>query len=74
MLFMASGSVIHEVHHAHHHIHHDHHDGDEHSDVSEIPEALVSLVKHLRTDGLTLRQFFDNLDISSMPPNQQIFS
>ncbi|MEC7255678.1 MAG: proton-conducting transporter membrane subunit [Candidatus Thermoplasmatota archaeon] len=30
MLFMASGSVIHEVHHAHHHLHHhDHHD-DEH--------------------------------------------
>ena len=28
MLFMASGSVIHEVHHAHHHLHHhDHHDG-----------------------------------------------
>ena len=28
MLFMASGSVIHEVHHAHHHLHHhdDHHD------------------------------------------------
>ena len=64
MLFMASGSVIHEVHHAHHHLHHDH-DGDDHSDVSEIPEALVSLVKHLRTDGLTLRQFFDNLDIDS---------
>ena len=64
MLFMASGSVIHEVHHAHHHLHHDH-DVDDHSDVSEIPEALVSLVKHLRTDGLTLRQFFDNLDIDS---------
>ena len=62
MLFMASGSVIHEVHHAHHHLHHDH---DEHSDVSEIPEALVSLVKYLRQDGLTLRQFFDNLDIDS---------
>ena len=28
MLFMASGSVIHEVHHAHHHLHHhDDHDG-----------------------------------------------
>ena len=36
MLFMASGSVIHEVHHAHHHLHHhdDHGDGhgDEHHD------------------------------------------
>ena len=37
MLFMASGSVIHEVHHAHHHLHHhDHHDehhpGDNHHD------------------------------------------
>ncbi len=33
MLFMASGSVIHEVHHAHHHLHHhdDHHD-DGHGD------------------------------------------
>ncbi len=33
MLFMASGSVIHEVHHAHHHLHHhdDHHD-DRHGD------------------------------------------
>ena len=28
MLFMASGSVIHEVHHAHHHLHH--HDHDDH--------------------------------------------
>ncbi|MBA45681.1 MAG: hypothetical protein CMB31_03745 [Euryarchaeota archaeon] len=64
MLFMASGSVIHEMHHAHHHLHHDHHD-DTHSDVSEIPEALVSLVKHLRTEGLTLREFFDSLDIDS---------
>ncbi|MDC3070324.1 proton-conducting transporter membrane subunit [bacterium] len=33
MLFMASGSVIHEVHHAHHHLHHhDHHDDDHHAD------------------------------------------
>ena len=38
MLFMASGSVIHEVHHAHHHLHHhddngdDHHDDDHHED------------------------------------------
>jgi len=32
MLFMASGSVIHEIHHAHHHLHHhDHHD-DHHAD------------------------------------------
>ena len=30
MLFMASGSVIHEVHHAHHHLHHHDHHGDEH--------------------------------------------
>ena len=31
MLFMASGSVIHEVHHAHHHLHHhDHHDDEHH--------------------------------------------
>jgi NADH-quinone oxidoreductase subunit L len=29
MLFMASGSVIHEVHHAHHHLHH-HDDHDDH--------------------------------------------
>ena len=28
MLFMASGSVIHEVHHAHHNLHHDDHDFD----------------------------------------------
>ena len=33
MLFMASGSVIHEVHHAHHHLHHhDHHDDEHHAD------------------------------------------
>jgi NADH-quinone oxidoreductase subunit L len=37
MLFMASGSVIHEVHHAHHHLHHhddhgDGHDDDHHDD------------------------------------------
>ena len=36
MLFMASGSVIHEVHHAHHHLHHhdhdDHHGHDGHDD------------------------------------------
>ena len=31
MLFMASGSVIHEVHHAHHHLHH-HDDHDDHHD------------------------------------------
>ena len=30
MLFMASGSVIHEVHHAHHHLHHHDHHADEH--------------------------------------------
>ena len=38
MLFMASGSVIHEVHHAHHHLHHhdDHHDDHgEHDDHHE---------------------------------------
>ena len=33
MLFMASGSVIHEMHHAHHHLHHhDDHDDDHHED------------------------------------------
>ena len=31
MLFMASGSVIHEVHHAHHHLHH-HDDHDDHGE------------------------------------------
>jgi len=34
MLFMASGSVIHEVHHAHHHLHH-HDDHDDHHDDHE---------------------------------------
>ena len=32
MLFMASGSVIHEMHHAHHDLHHHHHDDDHHDD------------------------------------------
>ncbi|MBT5617914.1 MAG: hypothetical protein HOJ71_02445, partial [Euryarchaeota archaeon] len=32
MLFMASGSVIHEVHHAHHHLHHHDDHGDDHDD------------------------------------------
>ena len=32
MLFMASGSVIHEVHHAHHHLHHHDDHGDGHED------------------------------------------
>ena len=32
MLFMASGSVIHEVHHAHHHLHHHDDHGDDHGD------------------------------------------
>ncbi len=32
MLFMASGSVIHEVHHAHHHLHHHDDHGDDHHD------------------------------------------
>ena len=44
MLFMASGSVIHEVHHAHHHLHHhddhgeDHHDDhhDDHFDAQSM--------------------------------------
>ena len=64
MLFMASGSVIHEMHHAHHHIHH-HDDNDNDTDLSDIPEALVSLVKHLRSEGLTIRQFFESLDLDS---------
>jgi NADH:ubiquinone oxidoreductase subunit 5 (subunit L)/multisubunit Na+/H+ antiporter MnhA subunit len=63
MLFMASGSVIHEMHHAHHHLHHDH--DEDHTDVSDIPQALVSLVQHLRSEGLTLREFFDKLDLDS---------
>ena len=63
MLFMASGSVIHEVHHAHDHLHHDghgHHEGD---DLSEVPKALVALVKHLRSESMTLREFFSALDV-----------
>jgi NADH-quinone oxidoreductase subunit L len=32
MLFMASGSVIHEMHHAHHHLHHHDGHGDDHDD------------------------------------------
>ena len=41
MLFMASGSVIHEVHHAHHHLHHhdDHDDHGGHDDHHEEFDA-----------------------------------
>ncbi|MEC8979450.1 MAG: proton-conducting transporter membrane subunit, partial [Candidatus Thermoplasmatota archaeon] len=63
MLFMASGSVIHEVHHAHDHLHHDDHDHDDDDDLGEVPMALVALVKHLRSEGLTLREFFAALDV-----------
>ncbi|MEC8978944.1 MAG: proton-conducting transporter membrane subunit [Candidatus Thermoplasmatota archaeon] len=63
MLFMASGSVIHEVHHAHDHLHHDNHDHGEDDNLSEVPMALVALVKHLRSESLTLREFFAALDV-----------
>ena len=63
MLFMASGSVIHEVHHAHDHLHHDNHSHDDNDDLSEVPKALVALVKHLRSEGITLREFFSKLDV-----------
>ena len=36
MLFMASGSVIHEVHHAHHHLHHHDDHGDDHFDAQSM--------------------------------------
>ncbi len=36
MLFMASGSVIHEVHHAHDHIHHENEDSDHHFDPQDM--------------------------------------
>jgi NADH:ubiquinone oxidoreductase subunit 5 (subunit L)/multisubunit Na+/H+ antiporter MnhA subunit len=36
MLFMASGSVIHEVHHAHHHLHHDDHADDDEFDAQSM--------------------------------------
>ena len=36
MLFMASGSVIHEVHHAHHHLHHDDHGHDDDFDAQSM--------------------------------------
>jgi NADH:ubiquinone oxidoreductase subunit 5 (subunit L)/multisubunit Na+/H+ antiporter MnhA subunit len=52
MLFMASGSVIHEVHHAHHHLHHhddhgegehdDHHDDDFDAQSMENMGGLAS--------------------------------
>ena len=35
MLFMASGSVIHEMHHAHHEVHHHDHDDEHHEDEGE---------------------------------------
>ena len=36
MLFMASGSVIHEMHHAHHHISHGEHDGFDAQDMTNM--------------------------------------
>ena len=47
MLFMASGSVIHEVHHAHHHLHHhdghgDGHGDDHHDDDDYLQPHLLS--------------------------------
>ena len=39
MLFMASGSVIHEVHHAHHHLHH----GDEHDDDDFDAQSMENM-------------------------------
>ena len=49
MLFMASGSVIHEVHHAHHHLHHhdDHHDDhgehDDHHDDEFDAQSMENM-------------------------------
>ena len=49
MLFMASGSVIHEVHHAHHHLHHhghhddDHHGHDDHHDDEFDAQSMENM-------------------------------
>ena len=49
MLFMASGSVIHEVHHAHHHLHHhghhddDHHGHDDHHDDDFDAQSMENM-------------------------------
>jgi NADH:ubiquinone oxidoreductase subunit 5 (subunit L)/multisubunit Na+/H+ antiporter MnhA subunit len=64
MLFMASGSVIHEMHHAHHHAH-------DHGDIriapppEGAPEALDNLIDYLKVHGLTARSFFQLMDLDS---------
>lgn len=43
MLFMASGSVIHEVHHAHHHLHHHDDNGDDHHDEDFDAQSMDNM-------------------------------
>jgi len=44
MLFMASGSVIHEMHHAHHDLHHDdHHGDDDHHDDEFDAQSMENM-------------------------------
>ena len=54
MLFMASGSVIHEVHHAHHHLHHDDDHHDEYHDT--------------HYDRITLLNIFRTMDMPAWDP------
>jgi len=64
MLFMASGSVIHEMHHAHDHTH-------DHGDIriapppEGVPKALDELISHLKEEGMTAREFFTSIDLDS---------
>ena len=52
MLFMASGSVIHEVHHAHDHLHH----GSDHGDHDFDPQDMRNMGDlHLRCQLLLLQ-------------------
>ncbi len=64
MLFMASGSVIHEMHHAHHSSH-DHGDIRVSPPPEGVPEALDNLIAYLKANSLTARGFFQLMDLDS---------
>ena len=71
MLFMASGSVIHEMHHAHHEVAHhghddDHHDDDHHDDFdAQSMENMGGLASRMPITATAM--FFGSMSIIGIP-------
>jgi len=72
MLFMAAGSVIHEMHHAHHEVHHHDHSDDDHSANDEDDDFDAQSMENM--GGLASRMpitatamFFGSMSIIGIP-------